>query len=631
MLLITAFAFVNTTAQNISFPDTLKIKEIMVSAKISDNISGAYHQTLIDSAVLCEKRLLKLSDLISESVPLFIKNYGPGSVSSISLRGTGAVHTRVSWNGIIINSPMLGQTDLAIIPAGFIDEVTVDYGSRSMFTEGGAFGGLINITTKPDWNRGVRISASAGTGSFGLWSGSIKAQTGNNSFQSVSRIIFNSAINNFKYLNEVSYPTPVYEYRTNAASNMKGFMHELFFKGHDYSTSVSVWAQSSHRNIPSNILVTGAPSGEFQIDEFARTLFSHSKYLKKSTINLVSGIFYERLDYHNKQASINSENSSVTFTGKASWESVFMESFKIKLSLSEKFDIVSSVNYKDQKIRNVMEITAVARKELFENTGLTILLNETLSDNKPLLPDYSAGIEYYLNDNRSAWIKANYSKNTRLPTLNDMYWNPGGNPDIGNEMCHSGEVNTGIQRKINLSADFKGEFSAYSMRVRDMIQWMPGEHGYWTPVNMGVVNVKGIEANFQLKYQAGIFKVGLSGHYSYTSSVYNSGSENINGNNLIYVPANKAGGVLRAEYSYFYTTVGLSYTGRRYVTVDNSSFLKGYFVTNPEAGINIPCKKNKIGLKFRIENVFNSCYEVIAYYPMPGRWFMFSLNYSYGR
>jgi len=53
--------------------------------------------------------------LLSDYTPLYLRNYGPGLIYSISLRGSNSAQASISWNGININSPMHGQIDLSLI------------------------------------------------------------------------------------------------------------------------------------------------------------------------------------------------------------------------------------------------------------------------------------------------------------------------------------------------------------------------------------------------------------------------------------------------------------------------------------------------------------------------------------
>jgi len=630
LLVISAVSPFMADAQKNSTGDTIHIKEIVIEAKITDGITGSWKQIEIDSGLLSGKKLLSLSDIMTESVPLYIKTYGPGNLSTVSFRGTGAVHTQVAWNGIVINSPMLGQIDLSIIPSAFADEITIDCGSSSMFRTNGAFGGLINLKTKPEWNNGLRAGFDFGTGSFGLWSGSLKAEAGNNRFQSVTRLFYRRADNDFRYLNNVSYSEPVYERRLNADFSQYAVMNEIFFRGINSVSSLSVWAQAAARNLPPNILLTATAPGESQNDASVRTIFSHSKYYSKSNLDLTSAVIYDKLNYTNKQAMINSLNQSVSFINKGAWETRFQSGLNVKLALNEEFNIVKSVNYNGLKQRNILSVTGIARKKI-QNGGITLLVGEIISGKKLLLPDFSAGFDYYIEGKIGKFIKANLSRNSRIPTMNDLYWNPGGNPDIRNEYCFSGEINGGINHQIDKNFVVSGEASLYSHRIRDMIQWLPGDNNYWRPENILSVNVTGCETNFKMNYSTENLKYFIHIHYTLNKSVYGTSSEQMKGKQLLYVPFSQGGGNIKVQYNKTYASLNGEYTGKRFTTVDNSKFLRGYFIVNSEIGTNLQFLKSNFGLKIRVENILNTEYEMIAYYPMPGRWFMFSVNYRYGK
>lgn len=624
-------AIATTSGQDAFFTDTIRIREILVRGAGNENILAGFRQVKADSESLVEKRMLSLSDLVSEAVPVFIKTYSPGGLSSVSLHGTMAVHTQVAWNGVVINSPMLGQTDLSIVPAGFIDEMSVEYGSMTMKKTSGAFGGLINIGTKAQWDKGLRLSVTSGAGNFGLWSGSLKAETGGTSFQSVTRILARGAENDFRYLNYAEYATPVWERRRNSESELKALMQEFFLRGNNSVTSASLWLQSSERNLPPALLSTGPPAGESQTDKFIRAIIKHSKYYTGSTLEITSGAFLDLLDYSNRQASINSLNRSATFFLRNSWELNLPRNLKLNFVFSEDYNLVKSVNYAGRKSRNLFSIAGIARKTISGKTGFTLLLKETVSGTKMLSPDYSAGIDLYLTDNNTIWIKADYSGNSRLPSLNDLYWNPGGNPEIRNEYCRAGQVTLGTKSGSGSSLNASAEISVYNKRIRNMIQWLPGEFSYWSPVNAFSVNINGAEALLSIKSKLGKLKYSFSGNYTLNHSVYGHESDEKKGKHLIYIPDQQGGVTIKISRSFLYFSSGISYTGKRYTTVDNDTYLKGVFLADAEAGIKIEKLKNSIDLKFSAENILNNSYELIAYYPMPGRWFRFTVNYRFVR
>jgi len=77
----------------------------------------------IDTLVKSELNHLSLAELLSAHTPVFVKAYGKGTLATASFRGTAASHTKVLWNGFEINSPMLGQVDLSLVPNNFYKDV----------------------------------------------------------------------------------------------------------------------------------------------------------------------------------------------------------------------------------------------------------------------------------------------------------------------------------------------------------------------------------------------------------------------------------------------------------------------------------------------------------------------------
>src|SRR6187402_1862581 len=90
-----------------------------------------------------------LSDKLSSDVPLYLKSYGNNQLSTISIRGTTASQTAVLWNGININSPTLGQSDLALLPLYLFDQLSVRYGGSSALYGSDAIGGSILLGQQP--------------------------------------------------------------------------------------------------------------------------------------------------------------------------------------------------------------------------------------------------------------------------------------------------------------------------------------------------------------------------------------------------------------------------------------------------------------------------------------------------
>src|SRR6185295_7167637 len=101
------------------------------------------------------------------------------------------------------------------------------------------------------------------------------------------------------------------------------------------------------------------------------------------------------------------------------------------------------------------------------------------------------------------------------------------------------------------------------------------------------------------------------------------GEETI-GKQLIYIPEHVANAHASMGFRKFSLTYTHVYVGVRYTTSDNFLSLPAYHFANLQIQKNFILKKNSFGLFFKVNNLFDSDYQVIAYRAMPGR------NYSAG-
>ena len=124
------FLGLSTLAATAQFlDDTIKIEEVAVVFK-QDISRGAIASIEVDSLTKEQYSLGTMSDLLATHSSVNVRDYGPGNISTVSMRGTGASHTQVQWNGINLNSPLTGQADFSLIPVGFAENIVVKAGGK---------------------------------------------------------------------------------------------------------------------------------------------------------------------------------------------------------------------------------------------------------------------------------------------------------------------------------------------------------------------------------------------------------------------------------------------------------------------------------------------------------------------
>src|SRR5690606_6248406 len=102
-----------------------------------------HHFVLSDS--LIDNANGSFTDFLQKNTTIYFKENGYGMVSSPSFRGTTAQQTGVLWNGIKVNSALLGQADFNSTSFKNYDQIIVKPGGGSVLFGSGAMGGTIHL------------------------------------------------------------------------------------------------------------------------------------------------------------------------------------------------------------------------------------------------------------------------------------------------------------------------------------------------------------------------------------------------------------------------------------------------------------------------------------------------------
>ena len=214
-----------------SLPD-VTLDSVTVTARRAggDDVNVGARVSSIGQTVLEGNRTRSLSELLSDNTTVYIKTMGQGAFSVASFRGTTSSQTQVNWNGININPVMSTSFDFSKIPVFFADNVTLYHGNSHFKNGTGALGGSINIANTPSWQDSTRLRAFAEFGSFGMMTAAaaVRAMTERSLFQ--TRVYFQRADGDFRYLNKVLKKNPFYDRRKEAAYQQSGVMQEAYFK-----------------------------------------------------------------------------------------------------------------------------------------------------------------------------------------------------------------------------------------------------------------------------------------------------------------------------------------------------------------------------------------------------------------
>lgn len=616
--------------------DTITLDAVNVTAnQVATEALKPLVSRKVDSLVLENKSTAALSELLIQHSPVFIKTYGPGGVSTASFRGTTASHTLVLWNGFQLNAPTLGQVDFSTIPVFLADDIDLKWGSATSNNSGG-LGGSVNIDSKTGFGKGLLLDLKQTYGSFNTLGSFLTAGYCGKNVSFRLKAYRNSSDNDFEYYNLGVLPHQWMRQR-NADFVDFGLMPELSVMLQHGILSASSWNQWNNRNLPTimpNVFNTSTE--EWTRDNFSRNMLSYKLFWDSGSLQLKSAAFFENQRYYlnvwNPQTGgivtgTDSQNRARVFHQIADAEQQVFAAWKVRGKLQWDHETVASNNYIDTKQRDVVSLYTAVEGTPTERLQVNLTARYDIVDGKSMGVFPTATFSYRLP--MGLGMTLGYSHNYRNPSLNDLYWHPGGNPDL---LAENGRtVDLAISYLMN-RAGWKLDLrtGGYLSRVRNWIQWVPTSYRFWVPENVASVFARGLENHLDMSYSQGDWKASLSGNYVFT--VTTDESENahllgIEGRQLIYIPRHHGNIFFNLRWKTWDLSYTMEMTGSRSTSyADQETFpLKAYMLHHASLGKQLA----KFRVELRCNNFTDVDYQNVIWRAMPGRSFEVMVNYRY--
>ncbi|MDQ3111841.1 MAG: TonB-dependent receptor [Bacteroidota bacterium] len=568
-----------------------------------------------------------VTDLLGQNGMLFLKSYGGGNLATTTIRGASASQTPVMWNGINLQSPTNGNVDLSLLPVILCDYVSIQNGGGSAGWGSGAIGGVIQTGNAVEFGKGYRVHYAGLAGSFGQIENGIKLGYSNQRFSTNVRAYRQTAENNFTYRNLAVNGFPKDTIMNSdflqegiygeVAARSKSDQHHLYVRG---------WYQNSKRGIPPTMLESAGTTR--QKDEFFRGVIDFRIAKEKYFLQFKSVVFTEFMDFYPGYNQPTSLTHSAVFINEAD----FIYKFNRKISVS------AGANYTFSKA-DVTQFVPVTKQDrvsvfaginylAFENLDFALNLRDELVMGKrtPLVGSF--GVEWWKY--KFLTLRASVSRNYRIPTFNDLYWVPGGNPDLQPEDSWNEDVSADVhfeRKKIK----FSYIVTVYNRNTENWILWQPGP-GYWSPVNLLSVWSRGVEHRLKIKWTKNKADITFLGGYDYVRAT-NEKSKAVNdvsvGKQLMYLPANHFFGMIQFTYRKFYLAYNHQYNDLRFTATDHTSYLPAFDIASLTIGQRVNMKNSYFDIFFRVNNLFDKKYQAIAWRPMPGRNFQLGITIDF--
>lgn len=595
---------------------SVEIKEVVVTGERSNTYSIGSKTEKPDPVLKFFNQGQSLATLLDASSGMAIRSYGPGILATASLRGGSAQQTTLSWNGLTLNSPVNGQFDLNLIPSFLFGDVSLTPGLMGSLQGSGTIGGGINLSNNAPSQNGVAIKFFQSFGSFKNQQTGLNFQFKRNRFSSSSIVFYANGKNDFAFNNYAEPGNPKMRLQ-HAQSKSLNALQEFFYSTKSGANiKLGWWGNFASRQIPPTMLMAG--SDAYQNDQTQKAFISIEK--QRRLLHLKGKILYQYdyLKYNDSTQNQNSVSKSQMLTidleGRVKLGSNGYGSFGlIQINAGANSDGYQQYVSRSQSalwlsyLQNLpalkTNISASLRQELVAGTLIPII----------------AGIGTKTQLTKRIQLLSQWSRVYRIPTLNDLYWFPGGNLDIKAEYGYAGEVTLGYKLG-NIRYFFEINGTAYSRIINRWIQWQPLSTQVWIPINIGKVRSQGIELRIKTNIVTGNnSRVGLQANADLCSSK-NIDPNDINyDKQLMYVPLSKYAATL--SFAIFNSSIylGSIVVGERFTNSDNSAYLPYYYLIN--AGVSQEFKfRGRSGIIFfKINNITNTYYETIVWRPMPPR------------
>ena len=417
---------------------------------------------------------------------------GPGSITTVSLNGGPTSQTKVTINGFDLSNMQTGVTDLSQLPNAFIDEARViTSGYKSMGS--GSQNGILELSTWKPIN------------SFSRSINSLNSKSAHAKFAWQSKFFQTSIILGEKKEKgdfQVSWRDKSFKRENNNFNQLYGSLqfkgrinNNLFFKGLSLITK-------QKRGVPGQVW---SPSNAKHFDNL-NIYASSLNWISKLGQGSLKYFHRKSFDtYENPQYSVKDKNRLKTSSLTISNPIFRKKNMVIDLSIKAQNQILESdlETYK----KNIITTNFKLNFKFSEKIIFTPSLQNNFSDNFFNHTTYSFLNTYDINNKIVDQLAVSYSTHFRHPTFNDLYWQPGGNPDLQSE--------TGKNHSFSLSSKpaalGKINFIYFNSKTNNLIQWLP-VGPYWQAKNINDVERYGVSGNWTVntKYLRSSFSFSLT-------------------------------------------------------------------------------------------------------------------------
>jgi len=618
IIFLTLLAYVGSAQQDTS----MVLSEIVIESDVVKSKVEGSKQLTFNSDDIENGQNRSLAELLYNQGNTYIRSYGPGSLSTTSVRGSSASQTLLTWQGIPLQSPLLGLVDINLIPLNGFNKIEFDKGGGSTIWGSGAIAGNINLKQQSKFSQKNAFTLGTRMGSFSFGKHFLSSEINTEKISAITNLSFESAENDFPYVPALGLAATQ---QTNAAYDNFNIIQHLGFKANDQNIlSIDFWFQNTSKQIPP--LLTQTNSVAHQKDEAIRMLVGWNRIFDHLILKTKFGYFDEHQTYFDESILLESPNNFKSFFAESIIKLYLKNKGQVEIGLSNQLNVGEANLYHGDIKENRVAIYGSYMQRIKKLQYQFALRQEVVDRKFQLL---SPKLEGTIKLSKRFNLHFSASRNFRYPSLNDRFWVPGGDVDLKPESGWSQEVGVSLKNEANdLQYEIDGQL--FSRVISDWILWTPSENGpFWSSFNIAKVWSRGFDS--QLKMKRIYNKVSITGSLSYsyvlsTNEIAVSIPKIVVGEQLIYTPIHNGGIGLNVSNDEWRISYVHNFTG---ASTGVNEDLDAFDIGNLHLDYRIPFGSVISTLNVSVKNIWDTNYLVVERRPMMGRNFELGLKIKF--
>ena len=592
----------------------------------------------------------QVADVLRRFTGVQVKDYGgAGGLKTVNVRSLGSEHVGIFLDGIQVDNAQNMQVDLGRFPTEGLGTVSLYNGqktSRLQTAKEYAAGASVHLeTAAPEGNGGL----------VGLKGGSLA--TVNPRLQWDRRLSPSLVLRTagaFLY-SSGRYPYSCFDQtlvRENGDIRSLRLEAQLFGRVKGGQWQAHVYSYGSERGFPGPVIRRGSSfpfSAERQADQ---DLFVQGGWTQDWTPRYSTAL---RVKYANNYTHYNTHPEKNPM---ALPYNLHYRQQSGYLSLAQSFVVASpwSVDLSTDVQRNALDADTgqfvTPRRTTFTGALATRLVWERFRAAAHLV--YQGAWDTFDTPDAGGWTRENTYRDSwmpslslfwaplpwleadaflkrsyRLPSFNDLYYSLMGNASLLPEQA----LQAGMDLRLEAGrGPFRGELriSPYYNRVSNKIVAIPTLSQFrWTMLNIGLADITGLDVKASGTWRRGAWTVEGTLRYCFQQALDHStpGSQTW-GNQIPYIPLNSGSADVSARWKDWALSWSTTLTGTRWSRSANTAdySLAPWSISS----LALQCTAlRKWRLALLCDNLFNTSYQIVQGYPMPGIGLQLSAEYTW--